>query len=142
MATRRQLGTGAAAIKADKGTSKEPDVVDVSPAIAVEGRVRRYYFEPYKVQTWNEIPTSMKDPGGRWYGDYYGVISFGTNTKVVKNPPKSWADLQKPEYKGQVAIDGNPGRRRRRLRCRLRAPRSQWAARSTTSCRASSSSST
>ena len=26
-----------AAIKADKGTSKEPDVVDVSPAIAVEG---------------------------------------------------------------------------------------------------------
>ena len=27
----------------------------------------------------------------------------------MKNPPKSWADLEKPEYKGQVAIDGNPG---------------------------------
>ena len=27
-----------AAIKADKGTSKEPDVVDVSPAIAVVGQ--------------------------------------------------------------------------------------------------------
>jgi hypothetical protein len=95
-----------AAIKADKGTSKEPDVVDVSPAIAVLGES---YFQPYKVQTWSDIPNSMKDPAGRWYGDYYGVISFGTNTSVVKNPPKSWADLQKPEYQGQVAIDGNPG---------------------------------
>jgi putative spermidine/putrescine transport system substrate-binding protein len=95
-----------AAIKTDKGTSKEPDVVDVSPAIAVLGQS---YFQPYKVQTWNDIPNSMKDPAGRWYGDYYGVISFGTNTSVVKNPPRSWADLEKPEYQGQVAIDGNPG---------------------------------
>ncbi len=95
-----------AAIKANKGTSKEPDVVDVSPAIAVVGQGQ---FQPYKVQTWNQIPNSMKDPAGRWYGDYYGVISFGTNTEVVPNPPKSWADLQKPEYQGQVAIDGNPG---------------------------------
>ncbi len=97
-----------AAIKTNKGTSKEPDVVDVSAAIAVEGAAG-HYFAPYKVETWDEIPASMKSPGGYWYGDYYGVISFGTNTKVVKNPPKSWADLEKPEYKGQVAIDGNPG---------------------------------
>jgi putative spermidine/putrescine transport system substrate-binding protein len=97
-----------AAIKTDKGTSKEPDVVDVSPAIAVEG-AQGNYFQPYKVQTWDDIPASMKDPNGDYYGDYYGVISFGCNTKVVKNPPKSWADLEKPEYAGQVAIDGNPG---------------------------------
>jgi len=97
-----------AAIKTNKGTSKEPDVVDVSAAIAVEG-AKGGYFKPYKVQTWSEIPASMKAANGAWYGDYYGVISFGTNTKVVKNPPASWADLLKPQYKGQVAIDGNPG---------------------------------
>ena len=51
----------------------------------------------------------MKDPHGRWYGDYYGVISFGTNTSVVKNPPKSWADLQTPSTRAKLAIDGNPG---------------------------------
>src|ERR1019366_7198375 len=83
-----------AAIKANKGTSKGPDVVDISPAIAVVGQNQ---FQPYKVQTWSQIPNSMKDPAGRWYGDYYGVISFGTNTEVVPNPPKSWADLQKSE---------------------------------------------
>ena len=96
-----------AAITADKGTSKAPDAVDVSLAIAAQGATAGL-FQPYKVSTWNDIPTSMKDPNGVWTGDYYGVISFGTNTKVVKNPPKSWSDLEKPEYKGQVAIDGSP----------------------------------
>jgi putative spermidine/putrescine transport system substrate-binding protein len=96
-----------AAITADKGTSKAPDAVDVSLAIAAQG-ASEGLFAPYKVSTWNDIPTSMKDPNGVWTGDYYGVISFGTNTKVVKNPPKSWSDLENPEYKGQVAIDGSP----------------------------------
>ena len=43
-------------------------------------------------------------PTGNWYGDYYGVLSFETNTSVVHNVPKDWADLLKPEYKGQVAL--------------------------------------
>ena len=64
-------------------------------------------------------------------------ISFGTNTKVVKNPPKSWEDLLKPEYKGQVAIDNNPGMLRATIwLCLQRCPRKR-AAPSTTSCRAS-----
>jgi putative spermidine/putrescine transport system substrate-binding protein len=96
-----------AAINADKGTSKAPDAVDVSPAIAVQG-VTDGVFAPYKVSTWDDVPASMKDPNGYWTGDYYGVISFGTNTKVVPNPPASWSDLTKSEYKGKVAIDGSP----------------------------------
>jgi putative spermidine/putrescine transport system substrate-binding protein len=95
------------AIKVDKGNSKEPDVVDVSPAVASTG-ASAGEFAPYKVATWNDIPASMKDAGGAWYGDYYGVISFGTNTKVVSTPPLDWSDLTKSEYKGKVAIDGNP----------------------------------
>ena len=54
------------------------------------------------------IPANMKDPQGRWVGDYYGVISFGVNTKVVKTSPTTWADLAKPDYKGQVALNGDP----------------------------------
>lgn len=95
------------AIMVEKGTSKEPDVVDVSPAVAATG-VTDKVFAPYKVSTWDSIPAIMKDPDGYWYGDYYGVQAIGANGAVVKNPPTSFHDLTKPEYKGQVAIDGNP----------------------------------
>jgi putative spermidine/putrescine transport system substrate-binding protein len=43
-----------------------------------------------------------------WIGPYWGAISFGTNTKVAKTPPKSWDDLKNPAYKGMIALDGDP----------------------------------
>ena len=96
-----------AAIKALRGQSRGPDAVDVSPSIAEVGLQERL-FRPYKVSTWDTVPTDMKDPDGYWTGDYYGAISFGVNTKVVKNPPMDWSDLSKPEYKGMVSINGDP----------------------------------
>jgi len=95
------------AIQTLKGQSRAPDVVDVSPAIAVSG-VADGLYAPYKVATWSTIPASMKDPGGLWYGDYYGVISFGTNLSVQKTPPQDWSDLLDSRYRNQVAIDGDP----------------------------------
>jgi putative spermidine/putrescine transport system substrate-binding protein len=90
-----------------KGQKRAPDVLDVGPAFAIQGKADGLYA-PYKVSTWSTIPASMKDPQGYWVGDYWGVVSFGVNTKVVKNIPTSWADLLKPEYKGQVALNGDP----------------------------------
>ncbi len=91
----------------DSGGPAAPDVVDVGlafgPKMASEG-----LLAPYKVSTWDEIPDAIKDPDGNWYGDYYGVLSFETNTQVVPDPPKDWSDLLKPEYKGQVALSGDP----------------------------------
>jgi putative spermidine/putrescine transport system substrate-binding protein len=95
------------AIQTLKGQSRGPDVVDVSPAIAVSG-VTDGLYAPYKVATWSTIPASMKEPSGLWYGDYYGVISFGTNMNVQKTPPQDWSDLLNARYHAQVAIDGDP----------------------------------
>ena len=36
------------------------------------------------------------------------MLSFEVNTAVVTNVPQDWADLLKPEYKGQVALAGDP----------------------------------
>jgi putative spermidine/putrescine transport system substrate-binding protein len=97
------------AIKANKDNPgpQAPDVIDVGlsfgPQAVTDGLV-----EPYKVATWDSIPASAKDADGNWYGDYYGVLAFETNTSVVKNVPKDWSDLLKPEYKGQVALSGDP----------------------------------
>jgi putative spermidine/putrescine transport system substrate-binding protein len=97
------------AIRANKDNKgpQAPDVVDVGfafgPAAKDEG-----LLQPYKVSTWASIPQNLKDPEGYWYGDYYGVLAIEVNTDVVQNVPQDWADLLKPEYKGQVALAGDP----------------------------------
>jgi len=95
------------AIKANANNPgpQNPDVVDVGYAF---GEANKALFQPYKVATWDTIPESAKAADGSWFGDYYGVMSFVTNTEAVPNPPKDWADLAKPEYKNQVALDGDP----------------------------------
>ncbi|HEX5014404.1 MAG TPA: extracellular solute-binding protein [Candidatus Limnocylindrales bacterium] len=95
------------AIKANQNNPgpQAPDVVDVGFSF---GEDNKDLFQPYKVATWDSIPEAAKSADGIWYGDYYGVMSFTTNKAIVANPPKDWADLLKPEYKGQVSMDGDP----------------------------------
>jgi putative spermidine/putrescine transport system substrate-binding protein len=97
------------AIKANQNNPgpQAPDVIDVGLSFGPQAKTDGL-LEPYKVSTWDTIPASAKDADGSWYGDYYGVLSFETNTAVVKNVPKDWADLLKPEYKNQVALSGDP----------------------------------
>ena len=57
--------------------------------------------------TWDTIQGS-NDANGLYYVDYYGVLAFEVNTSVVKDVPQSWSDLLKAEYKGQIALPGDP----------------------------------
>ena len=97
------------AIKANKTNKgpQAPDVIDVGlsfgPSAKAEG-----LLQPYKVSTWKSIPDTAKDPDGYWTGDYYGVLSFAVNADLVKTPPADWSDLLKPEFKGSVALAGDP----------------------------------
>jgi putative spermidine/putrescine transport system substrate-binding protein len=59
---------------------------------------------PYKSVHWEKIPAWAKDPDGHWVGLYVGALTFAVNTQVVKNVPRSWADLLKPEYKNTIVI--------------------------------------
>ena len=97
------------AIKANKTNPgpQAPDVVDVGLSYGPQG-VAEDLYQPYKVSTWDSIPATAKEASGLWYGDYYGVLAFEVNTKVVTNVPKDWADLLKPEYKNMVALAGDP----------------------------------
>ncbi|MBA3530405.1 MAG: ABC transporter substrate-binding protein [Ardenticatenales bacterium] len=99
------------AIKAhqeDKGPLA-PDVVDMGLGFAESSKAEGL-FAPYKVATWDTIPEGLKDPEGHWYCSYYGVFAFEVNREVVKNVPRDWSDLLKPEYKGMVALGGDPTR--------------------------------
>ena len=97
------------AIKANKDNKgpQAPDVIDVGQGFG-PGLIAEKIVTPYKVSTWNDIPDTAKDADGNWYGDYYGVLAFETNTDVQKDVPADWKDLLDPKYHGQVALSGNP----------------------------------
>ena len=97
------------AIKANKDNKgpQAPDVIDVGYGFGPQ-IIEEKLVQPYKVATWDTIPADAKDPDGNWFGDYYGVLAFEVNKDAVKNVPQVWADLLKPEYKGQVALAGDP----------------------------------
>jgi putative spermidine/putrescine transport system substrate-binding protein len=54
---------------------------------------------PYKTSYWDEIPDWAKDDNGDWVVGYQGTIAFMTNKELVDNPPKSWDDILKGDYK-------------------------------------------
>jgi putative spermidine/putrescine transport system substrate-binding protein len=100
-----------AAIEANKGP-QAPDIVDVGYAYGAQGVAAGDYM-PYLGTYASKLPTTTlgiptADPTGLWSIGYFGIMVLETNTAVVKNPPKNWADLLKPEYKGQVALAGDP----------------------------------
>ncbi len=97
------------AIRANKGNPgpQTPDVIDVGVAFGPTAQ-EEGLIQAYKVATWDEIPDDAKEATGYWYGDYYGVLSLEVNKAEVANTPQEYADLLKPEYKGQVALSGDP----------------------------------
>jgi len=95
------------AIVSLKGDPRAPDVVDVNPTFAVAGTVAGLYAKYYNSK-YATVPRAMKDTRGLWTGDYWGSITIGYNANLVKTPPKSFADLLKPAYKNQVAMNGSP----------------------------------
>ncbi|WP_421693710.1 ABC transporter substrate-binding protein [Aestuariivirga sp.] len=97
------------AIRANKDNKgpQAPDVIDVGLAFGPQAQ-KEGLLQPYKVQSWDEIPADVKDADGNWYAGYYGVMSFGVNKDLVKNTPADWSDLTKPEYANAVALTGDP----------------------------------
>ena len=87
-----------------KGTDRAPDVFDLGQAVALANLDK---FAPYQVSTWDTIPANLKDGNGKWVNDYGGYMSIGYNTAKVPEPT-SVKDLLKPEYKGKVALNGDP----------------------------------
>jgi len=92
------------AAKTNDGLDTAPDVFDIGLAVALQNKD---VFAPYKVATWADVPDALKDADGKFYGDYGGYMSVGYDS--AKFPaPASIDDLLKPEYKGAVAINGDP----------------------------------
>ncbi|GES29852.1 extracellular solute-binding protein [Streptomyces angustmyceticus] len=89
----------------DKGNA--PDVLDLGSSFA-QSAAQDGLLAPYMVAGFADIPDVQRDSIGRWANDYGGYISFGCDAKRVQTCPTSFKDLLEPQYKGKVALNGNP----------------------------------
>ncbi len=112
--TRKSSGETYAQLKAEKDNPKG----DVwwggtgDPHLqAAEEKLTLEYKSPMldKLRPWAQ--QQAKQSGYRTVGIYLGVLGYGYNTELLAKKglpePKCWADLAKPEYKGEVQI-ANP----------------------------------
>ena len=87
-----------------KGTDRAPDVFDLGQAVAMSNTAM---FAPYKVATWDGIDPAFKDANGLWTMDYGGYMAVGYDAAKVP-AITSLDDLLKADYKGKVALNGDP----------------------------------
>ncbi|MCP9274680.1 ABC transporter substrate-binding protein [Mycolicibacterium arenosum] len=87
-----------------KGKSTAPDVFDLGQSVALANTAM---FAPYRVEKFDEISDSFKDPDGKWVNDYGGFMSIGYDSSQVPDIT-SVDDLMKPEFRGRVALNGDP----------------------------------
>jgi putative spermidine/putrescine transport system substrate-binding protein len=86
------------------GQDTAPDVFDLGLAVALANTDQ---FAPYQVATWSDIPDALKEESGLYVGDYGGYMAVGYDPDAVP-APESLADLLGADYKGKVAINGDP----------------------------------
>ena len=86
------------------GTDRAPDVFDLGQSVAL---ANTDMYAPYQVETWDDIPAEFKDPDGAWVNDYGGFMSIGYDSSVVPEVT-SVEDLLGSDFKGKVALNGNP----------------------------------
>ena len=87
-----------------KGQDTAPDVFDLGTAVTLDSLD---YFAPYQVANWDEIPEGNKEATGLWVNDYTGSMSIGYDSNSVPEP-ESLDDLLGADYKGAVALNGDP----------------------------------
>lgn len=96
-----------AAIKSLKGQDRAPDTVDVGQAFALSG-AKEGLYAPYQVSTWADVPDNQKASDGSWVNDYGGFVSIGCDSSKISACPTSFAQLADPQYKGKIALNGDP----------------------------------
>jgi putative spermidine/putrescine transport system substrate-binding protein len=92
------------AAKQLKGSDRAPDVFDLGQSVAL---ANTDLFAPYQVATFDDIPAEFKDPDGTWVNDYGGYMSIGYDSAKVPDVT-SVEDLLGPDFKGSVALNGDP----------------------------------
>lgn len=104
---RMSAGEVFARVKAE-GKNPQASIWFAGPSTAHIAAAAEGLLEPYTESlAWQYLPADFKDPEGLWTGFYTGFIGFATNKDFLKKkgiePPTSWYDLLKPEFKKEIS---------------------------------------
>jgi putative spermidine/putrescine transport system substrate-binding protein len=88
------------------GARSELDVAYMDSQIVKQAKAEGLLqpLEPGKIAGWADIYDVSRDKDAHWVSMMFAGTMITYNTKLVKEPPTSWADLWKPEFKGKLAI--------------------------------------
>lgn len=107
---RASTGPIAARLEAEKA-NPQADVMwgvfnDYMTGVATKG-----LLDPYAAKDSSNIPARFKHPQNMWQGVTLLTVAFAVNQKKMAElklpPPRSWADLLDPKYKGHIVMS-NP----------------------------------
>jgi iron(III) transport system substrate-binding protein len=107
---RGSTGPTAARLEAEKA-NPQADVVWGLFNDYMTGAARKGLLEPYVAKDSQLIPARYKHPENLWQGVTLLTVAFAVNQKKMAElklpPPRSWADLIDPRYKGHIVMS-NP----------------------------------
>ncbi len=96
------IGSAATVVTLDKSRNRpQADTAYYFAASALDA-AKAGVVEGYKPVNFDRLPETLRATDGRWFTVHTLSVAFLVNTKLVKNVPKSWADLLKPEYKNAI----------------------------------------
>jgi putative spermidine/putrescine transport system substrate-binding protein len=95
------------AAETNKGTSRSPDVFDLSTATAVK-YLGKGTYAPYKTKLWKYIDGAAAiSSNGEITPNYVGTLTIGYNSTLLGTITKL-EDLFAAKFKGKVALNGDP----------------------------------
>ena len=94
-------------VKNRKGQEKSLDYLDTGTSFAQDA-ADEGLLSAYVPVNAAEIQGDKKASDNTWHNHLGGNMAIGCDASAVKECPKDWKDLLKPEYKGKIAISGDP----------------------------------
>jgi iron(III) transport system substrate-binding protein len=89
-----------------EGKNSSADVMILVDAARLDNATREGMFQPIRsAELMRDVPLSLRDPQGRWFGLTRRVRALAINPSVV-NPKtiNTYADLAKPQLKGKLCL--------------------------------------
>lgn len=98
------MGSAVVLARMREEKASKNDIADLKPAFAMK-LAEEGLTLPYRVSSWASIPEGQKGTGrdgSTWYTGYKGTIGWIVNTQLVKRAPRTWKELENPEYRGMI----------------------------------------